>query len=118
MSNERSRTTINDLLEAAQRRLARLDPAAALKAMSDGAIVFDIRSDGQCARDGVIPPASGHSDPSLGFGFDRQLIVVCDEGYQSSLTAATLQDLGFGRASDIIGGCQAWRATGVAGRVG
>ncbi|MEA2195464.1 MAG: hypothetical protein QOG42_1898, partial [Solirubrobacteraceae bacterium] len=40
-------------------------------------------------------------------------IVMCDEGYQSSLAAATLQDIGFGRATDLIGGFQAWRAAGL-----
>lgn len=42
------------------------------------------------------------------------MILVCDEGYQSSLAAATLQDLGFRRATDLDGGFQAWRAAGLA----
>jgi rhodanese-related sulfurtransferase len=41
------------------------------------------------------------------------VIVVCNEGYQSSLVAATLQDLGFNRATDLDGGFQAWRAAGL-----
>jgi rhodanese-related sulfurtransferase len=83
---------------------------------------------GQLERDGVIPgahlvtrnvlewrldPASGHSDASLGEGLDRLVILLCDRGYQSSLAAATLQDLGFSRATDLSGGFQAWRAAGL-----
>jgi rhodanese-related sulfurtransferase len=97
--------------------------------MVGGADLIDIRSEHQRERDGVIPgahliprnvlewrvdPASGHSDPSLGEGLDRLVILVCDEGYQSSLAAATLQDLGFPHATDLIGGFQAWKAAGLA----
>lgn len=96
--------------------------------MAGGAVTIDIRSERQRERDGVIPgahfllrnalewrldPASGHSDPSLGDDLDRHVILVCDEGYQSSLAAATLQDLGFRRATDLAGGFQAWRAAGL-----
>ena len=96
--------------------------------MVGGAVLIDIRCEHQRERDGVIPgahavarnalewrldPASGHSDPSLGDGLDRLVILVCDEGYQSSLAAATLQDLGFPHATDLIGGFQAWRAAGL-----
>ena len=59
-----------------------------------------------------LDPASGHSDPALSDDLDRHVILVCDEGYQSSLAAATLQDLGFARATDLVGGFQAWRAAG------
>jgi rhodanese-related sulfurtransferase len=60
-----------------------------------------------------VDPASGHSAPELGDALDRRIIVVCDEGYQSSLAAATLQDLGCVRATDLIGGFQAWRGAGL-----
>jgi rhodanese-related sulfurtransferase len=60
-----------------------------------------------------LDPASGHSDPELRASLDRHIILVCDEGYQSSLAAATLQDLGFARATDLVGGFQAWRAAGL-----
>ena len=120
--------TINELLDAARRRLRRLDPRQALNAMADGAVLIDIRSEHQRERDGVIPgahfvprnvlewrldPASGHSDPSLGDDLDRTVILLCDEGYQSSLAASTLQDLGFENATDVVGGFQAWRAAGL-----
>jgi rhodanese-related sulfurtransferase len=122
------RTTINELLAEVGGRLQRLEPPHALDAMAEGAVLIDIRSDGQRATDGLIPgahgvarnvlewrvdPASGRSDPSLGAGLDRHLVLICNEGYQSSLAAATLQALGFERATDVIGGFQAWRAAGL-----
>jgi rhodanese-related sulfurtransferase len=59
-----------------------------------------------------LDPESGHSDPALDDP-ERQVILVCDEGFSSSLAAATLQDLGFTRATDLIGGFQAWRDAGL-----
>jgi len=118
------RVTINELLAEARRGLTRLDPAGALEAMRSGAALIDIRSDSQIARDGtitgalVIPrnalewrldPASQHRHPSAPQLGD-QVILLCDEGCQSSLAAATLQQLGFARATDVEGGFQAWRA--------
>jgi rhodanese-related sulfurtransferase len=122
------RTTIAQLLEAARARLDRLEPQAALEAVREGAILVDIRSEVQRERDGVVPgaafhprnvlewrldPSSGSSDPELSGDLDRRLIVMCHEGYQSSLAAATLRDLGFRRATDLSGGFEAWRAAGL-----
>ena len=91
-------------------------------------VVVDIRSELQRERDGLIPgaifhprnvlewrmdPASGYDDPRISRDLDRRIILVCDEGYQSSLAAATLQDLGFAHATDLDGGFQAWRAAGL-----
>jgi rhodanese-related sulfurtransferase len=119
-----ARTTIDDLLAAARRHLKRLGPAEALVAMRSGAALIDIRSDSQIARDGIIAgallihrnvlewrldPASQHRHPAAP-ALDDQVIVVCDEGYQSSLAALTLQQLGFARATDLDGGFQAWRS--------
>jgi rhodanese-related sulfurtransferase len=127
MAADPPRTTINELLDAARRRLRRVDPHEARDAIAAGAVLVDIRSERQRERDGVIPsahflprnvlewrldPASGHSVPALSDDLDRHVILVCDEGYQSSLAAATLQDLGFRRATDLTGGFQAWRAAG------
>jgi rhodanese-related sulfurtransferase len=121
------RTTIADMLAAARARLARLGPAEAQAAVDDGALLVDIRSELQRGRDGVIPgaihhprnvlewrmdPDSGASDERVG-GLDRRVIVCCDEGYQSSLAAVALQDLGFENATDLDGGFQAWRAAGL-----
>lgn len=123
-----TRRTINDLLAAARERLERVSPAGAVAAVEQGAVLIDIRAEDQRRADGVIPgalsyprqvlewrvdPASGSSDPALGGDFDRRLILVCHEGFQSSLAAATLQDLGFTRATDLIGGFQAWKVAGL-----
>lgn len=124
-----SRTTVADLLDAARARLDRVTGAQALAAVRDeGAVLVDIRSELQRERDGLIPgaifhprnvlewrmdPASGYDDPRLSRDLDRRIILVCDEGYQSTLAAATLQDLGFTRATDLIGGMQAWLAAGL-----
>jgi rhodanese-related sulfurtransferase len=128
MGENGQRVTIAELLDAARRRLRRLDPNEARDAVVDGAMLVDIRSELQRERDGVIPgahfvprnalewrldPASGHSDPTLAADFDRIVVLVCDEGYQSSLAAATLQDLGFRNATDLAGGFRAWRAAGL-----
>ena len=95
--------------------------------MRSGAALIDIRGDAQIARDGTIPgalviarnvlewrldPCSQHRHreaPGLG---DR-VILLCDEGYQSSLAAATLQQLGFTFATDVDGGFRAWREAGL-----
>jgi rhodanese-related sulfurtransferase len=122
-----ARTTIDELLADARRRLRRLSPAQALQAMRAGAVLIDIRADSQVARDGIVAgalviprsvlewrldPASEHRHPSAPPLGDH-VIVMCDEGYQSSLAAATLQRLGFARATDVVGGFQAWRAAGL-----
>jgi rhodanese-related sulfurtransferase len=129
MDGSMPRTTIDDLLTAARARLTRLSPAEARRAAADdGAVLVDIRSELQRSRDGEIPGAirhprnvlewrvdstASHHDPRLSGDRDRVLVIVCDEGYQSSLAAATLQDLGFARATDVVGGFQAWRADGL-----
>jgi rhodanese-related sulfurtransferase len=99
-----------------------------LHATRHGATLVDIRADSQIARDGVIPgamviprntlewrldPVSSHRHPNAP-ELDDQVILVCDEGYQSSLAAATMQQLGFARATDVVGGFQAWLAAGLA----
>ena len=121
------RTSIDDLLAHARARLERLGPAAAAAALRDGATLIDIRAEGQLARDGTVPgalvvarnvlewrldPDCAHRLPDAP-GLADHVIVMCDEGYQSSLAAATLQDLGFTRATDLDGGFQAWRAAGL-----
>ena len=121
------RTTIDDLLAQARAGLVRLGPHDALQAVQAGALLIDIRTEAQRAADGVAPgsiwfsrnvlewrcdPCSEGHDERLA-DFDRQLIVMCDEGYQSSLAAATLQQLGFARATDLAGGFQAWLRAGL-----
>ena len=120
--------TVDELLARARARLERLDPQQAAAALRAGAVLVDIRSDGQRARDGAVPgalvvarnvlewrcdPASGYGDPRVAGRYDHPVIVMCDEGYQSSLAAVVLQDLGYRRATDLAGGFQAWRAAGL-----
>jgi rhodanese-related sulfurtransferase len=122
-----ARTTIDELLAQARAGLARVEPGEAQDAMNAGALLIDIRSESQRAAEGVVPraiwfarnvlewrcdPASDAHDPRVG-GLERHVIVMCDEGYQSSLAAATLQQLGFARATDLAGGFRAWRAAGL-----
>src|SRR5690348_16286422 len=102
--------TVEQLLAQARAGLERLSPAAAAAAARAGeAILVDIRSDAQRASAGLIPqaihiqrnvlewradPSSGHSDPRIA-DLDALLVIVCAEGYQSSLAADTLRRLGF-----------------------
>lgn len=123
-----TRATIDVLLARARRRLDRVTVGTVRSAIRAGALIVDIRSEAQRARDGVIPsaifhprnvlewrcdPSSGHDDPRLSADLERHIVLVCDEGFQSSLAAATLQDLGFARATDLVGGFQAWAAAGL-----
>jgi rhodanese-related sulfurtransferase len=118
---------VQQLLEDARAYLERLSPEAAFAQMRAGALLIDIRSGRQRERDGVIPgsrfiernvlewrcdPESPWRDRSVA-QTRRRLILICDEGYQSSLAAATLQELGLPDATDVIGGFQAWRAEGL-----
>ena len=122
-----SRTTIDQLLAAARERLDRVSAAQAARAIADGACLVDIRSDSQIGADGTVPGslvigrnvlewrldpdcAHRHADAP---GIGDHVIVMCNEGYQSSLAAATLQQLGFARATDLVGGFQSWRAAGL-----
>jgi rhodanese-related sulfurtransferase len=122
-----ARATIDELLAGARHGLTRLDPTATRDAMGCGAALIDIRDDSQLAQDGVIPgalviprnvlewrldPSSRHRHPRAP-NLDDQVILMCNEGYQSSLAAATLQQLGFTHATDLDGGFQAWRAAGL-----
>jgi rhodanese-related sulfurtransferase len=114
---------IDDHLERSRARLARLTPEAARAAVEQGAVIVDTRPVNQRREQGLIPGAvvvcrnvlewradgtSGYSDPRL---VGKELIVVCAEGYASSLAAASLQDLGL-RATDMAGGFEAWRDAG------
>jgi len=119
--------TVDDLLARARARIDRVEPKDAAAAVERGAVLIDIRSELQRERDGVVSgalffprnvlewrcdPASDTHDPRVG-GTDRRVIVMCDEGYQSSLAALSLQELGFEQASDLAGGFKAWCAAGL-----
>ena len=105
-----------------------MSPEEAEAATRAGALLIDIRSEVQRERDGSVPgarevarnvfewrcdPSSNWNDAEIVGEPGRQLIVMCNEGYQSSLAAVTLQRFGFGDATDVIGGFQAWKAAGL-----
>jgi len=118
--------TIDDVLAQARSRLRRLAPHEARDAVVAGAVLVDIRPERQRAAEGEIPgalviernvlewrfdPASQARLPLA--HYDLHVIVLCSEGYTSSLAAASLQDLGVHRATDLDGGFLAWRAAGL-----
>ena len=113
---------VDVLLEAARRGLDRVEPARLAAEVDAGALVVDTRPIEQRRRDGDLPgavvidrnvlewrldPTSPHRIPKV-IDRDQRMIIVCNEGYSSSLAAATLRQLGVRRATDLIGGFQAW----------
>jgi rhodanese-related sulfurtransferase len=119
--------TVDDLLERARARLKRVDPAEAASAAARGALLVDIRPAAQRADEGMIPGAvvieRNHLEWRLDPGSDAkipeavdhdvEIVVFCSAGYSSSLAAASLQDLGLHRATDLDGGFLAWRDAGL-----
>jgi rhodanese-related sulfurtransferase len=118
--------TADELLERARRRLVRVEPEQAAAELAQGAFLVDIRPAEQRAQ-GQIPgatvidrnvlewrldPASRWRIPAV-TGHDIRLIVICDQGYSSSLVAAELHELGLVNATDVVGGFQAWQAAGL-----
>ncbi|HEY8474124.1 MAG TPA: rhodanese-like domain-containing protein [Natronosporangium sp.] len=118
---------IDEILAAARARLTRLPPEAAHQAQQAGAVLVDIRPAAQRAAHGEIPGAlviernvlewrfDPRSDARLPIAdrYDLPVVVVCQDGYTSSLAAAALQELGLFRATDLIGGFAAWREAGL-----
>jgi rhodanese-related sulfurtransferase len=118
---------IDEILDAARRRLRRLDPAAAYDAMGSGATLIDIRPQAQRLAEGCVPGAlhvernvlEWRLDPRSAArlpeatGYDLRLIIMCSQGYASSLAAASLQDLGLRHATDLAGGFIAWAEAGL-----
>lgn len=118
--------TVEDLLAGARSRLRRLGPHETAAAVARGALLVDIRPAAQRRREGEVPgavviernvlewrldPASDARLPEA--GYDVQVVVMCSEGYTSSLAAAALQDLGVRRATDLRGGFAAWAGAGL-----
>lgn len=122
-----SRRSIEELLADARTRLVRVTPERAAAIRADGGLLVDIRPSEQRAREGEIPGAvivernvlewrlDPASDHRLGVveGYAQPIVVVCSEGYASSLAAASLQELGFVNATDLAGGFRAWEAAGL-----
>ncbi|KAA0022057.1 rhodanese-like domain-containing protein [Antrihabitans cavernicola] len=122
-------TTIDQMLEAARAQLDRIYAFQLPEAVARGAIIVDIRPQAQRAIEGTLPGAIAiernvlewRCDPSssariaLAVDHDVEWIVMCSEGYTSSLAAAALQQLGIHRATDLVGGYKAIRAAGLLG---
>jgi rhodanese-related sulfurtransferase len=125
---------IDQVLEAARTRLCRLAADDVPAALRRGALLVDIRPQAQRTREGEVPenlkalviernvlewrcdPTSAARLPEA-VSDDVEWVVLCSEGYTSSLAAAALQDIGLHRATDVIGGYHALAAAGVlAGR--
>jgi rhodanese-related sulfurtransferase len=114
--------TIDELLADARTHLDRVHSNELAAAQVAGALVIDIRPDAQRARDGALPGAIVIDRNVLEWRLDlasphriaeatdhtQWIILVCNEGYSSSLAAATLQELGLHRATDLVGGYQEW----------
>jgi rhodanese-related sulfurtransferase len=116
------RRTIHQVLADARARYRRLDPGKAFAAMQAGAVLIDTRTDEQRGWDGDVPgavvidrtvlawrvdPASGSRHPAIE-SLEVSLILLCAQGYSSSLVVASLLDLGARDVSDVIGQCCIW----------
>jgi rhodanese-related sulfurtransferase len=114
------RVPIDQILAEARSGLDRVEPQDLAREQAEGALVVDTRPVEQRQRDGALPgaividrnvlewrldPASAHCIPEA--AYDRRVIIVCNEGFSSSLAAATLRRIGIARATDLVGGFQA-----------
>lgn len=127
-SDSRTPRSGEALLGDARARLERVGPTDAAVAVRDGALLVDIRPDANRRLEGRLPgavvvernelewrldPTSAHRLPQV-VDHDTPVVVVCNEGYASSLAAATLHDLGLRNATDLDGGFRAWKRAGLA----
>lgn len=119
---------IDELLERVRAGYARVEAREAYEAARAGeALLVDIRYAALRERDGLIPgalvvernelewrldPRGSHRAPEA-TGHDLRIVMICNEGYASSLAAASLHRLGLHRATDLVGGFQAWRSAGL-----
>lgn len=123
--------TIDQMLEEARSQIDRMYAFELPDAVARGAIVVDIRPQAQRAMEGTLPGALAiernvlewRCDPTssahLALAVDHAVewVIVCSEGYTSSLAAASLQQLGLHRATDLVGGYQALKAAGLLGSI-
>ncbi|WP_329282769.1 rhodanese-like domain-containing protein [Streptomyces sp. NBC_01451] len=119
---------IDGLLDRVRETYARVEAHETYEAAQAGeALLVDIRYAALRERDGLIPgalvvernelewrldPLGSHRAPQA-TGHDLRIVVICNEGYASSLAAVSLHRLGLHRATDLVGGFQAWRAAGL-----
>jgi rhodanese-related sulfurtransferase len=117
---------IEHLLDQARDGMERVSPEEAAAAQRDGGLIVDIRPEADRLREGEIPGAltverivlEWRLDPSSahrlgGLRADQPVVLVCNEGYASSLAAAQARGLGLENATDLVGGFRAWRAAGL-----
>jgi rhodanese-related sulfurtransferase len=119
--------TIDQLLAQVRSRIDRIGPWEAAARLAAGALLIDTRPWEQRSRDGEVPgavvvdrnvlewrldPASPYRIPEV-TGYHLEVIVLCNQGYSSSLVADTLRSLGLRRAVDVVGGFEAWTALGL-----
>jgi len=112
----------DDLVAAARKHITRVVPSELAEFVGRDGLIVDIRPAAQRAEEGEFPdalviernvlewrldPAGAHRIAEVN-GFDQPVVVVCSEGYASSLAAASLADLGFQRVADLVGGFRAW----------
>ena len=118
--------TVDELLDRARGRLDRVSARQAADEVAHGAVLVDIRPFLQRATEGEVPGALVVERNVLEWRFDPRsqarlpladpdlrVIVLCQAGYTSSLAAAALRDVGVHRATDVVGGFEAWRAAGL-----
>lgn len=119
---------IDELLERVRAGYERVEPRDAYEAARTGeALLVDIRYAALRDRDGLVPgalvvernelewrldPRGSHRLPEA-TSHDLRIVVICNEGYASSLAAESLHRLGLHRATDLVGGFQAWREAGL-----
>jgi rhodanese-related sulfurtransferase len=118
---------VDAVLAQARAGMRRLDPHETWAAAAAGALLIDTRTESQRRAQGELPgalvidrtvlewrldPASPHRIPEA-TGYDLLVIVVCRQGYSSSLAAASLRAVGLHRATDLAGGIEAWVAAGL-----
>lgn len=127
MSHSVTSPGVDALLEQARAGVRRLTPHQAVEAIRAGALLIDTRTERQRVEQGELPgaivveravlewrldPASTWRIPEA-TRYDRDIVVMCRQGYSSSLAVAGLRALGLHRATDVIGGVDAWRDAGL-----
>ncbi|MFB7247505.1 rhodanese-like domain-containing protein [Streptomyces populi] len=128
MSGSRQPLGIDALLEQVRAGLDRVEAGDAFEAVRRGeALLVDTRYAALRERDGLVPgalviernelewrldPTGSHRVPEA-TGHDLRIVLFCDEGYASSLAAESLRRLGLHRATDLVGGFQAWKSAGL-----
>jgi len=120
-------SAVDHMLARARSGLDRLTAEGAARAVEEGALLVDVRTGEQRAADGGVPgalpiglnvlewrldPGAATVVPQLQ-GAEQPVILMCNEGFSSSLAAARLQELGLVNATDVIGGFRAWRDAGL-----